>query len=107
MRISDWSSDVCSSDLQTYRPDAEAYPCARSAQLTVVQSDSGFSIREKAEQPAVSTTPTAIKIGNSLTLDSRLFARTSLVRPESNHVPPRSADRGSADLSTIACLSPG
>src|SRR3546814_9548685 len=49
---------------QTYRPDAEAYPCARSAQLTVVQSDSGFSIREKAEQPAVSTTPTAIKIGN-------------------------------------------
>src|SRR3546814_7109642 len=30
---------------QTYRPDAEAYPCARSAQLPVVQSDSGFSIR--------------------------------------------------------------
>lgn len=74
---------------QTYRPDAEAYPCARSAQLAVVQSESGFSIRERAAQPAVPTTPTAIKIGNSLTLDGRLFARTSLVRPESNHVPQR------------------
>ncbi len=74
---------------QTYRPDAEAYPCARSAQLAVVQSDSGFSIREKPEQPVVPTTSTAIKIGNSLTLDGRLFARTSLVRPESHHVPQR------------------
>ena len=74
---------------QTYRPDAEAYPCARNAQLAVIQIDSGFSILEKAAQPAVPTTPTAIKIGNSLTLDSRLFARTSLVRPESNHVPQR------------------
>ncbi|WP_458733100.1 hypothetical protein [Sphingobium xenophagum] len=75
---------------QTYRPDAEAYPCARSAQLAVVQTDSGFSIREKAEQqPVVPTTSTPIKIGNSLTLDGRLFARTSLVRPKSNHVPQR------------------
>lgn len=74
---------------QAYRPDAEAYPCARSPQLAVVQSDSGFSIREKTAQPAVPITPTAIKIGNSLALDSRLFARTSLVRPESNHVPQR------------------
>ncbi|QJR02793.1 hypothetical protein HH800_11725 [Sphingobium yanoikuyae] len=74
---------------QTYRPDAEAYPCARNAQVAVVQSDSGFSIREKAAQPAVPPTPSAIKIGNSLTFDSRLFARTSLVRPESNHVPQR------------------
>lgn len=74
---------------QTYRPDAEAYPCARSAQLTVVQSDSGFSIREKAGHSAVPTTAAAIKIGNSLTLDSRLFARTSFVRPEFNHVPQR------------------
>jgi hypothetical protein len=72
---------------QTYRPDADAYPCARSAQFTIVQSDSGFSIREKAEQPVVPTTPTAIKIGNSLTLDSQLFARTSLIRPETAHVP--------------------
>lgn len=74
---------------QTYRPDAEAYPCVRSAQLAVDQVDSGFSIREKAEMPAVSTRPTAIRIGNSFTLDSRLFAHTSLVLPESNHVPQR------------------
>lgn len=74
---------------QTYRPDAEAYPCARSAQLGVVQSDSGFWIREKAEQPVVPTTSTAIKVGNSLTLDGRLFARTSFVRPEFHHVPQR------------------
>lgn len=72
---------------QTYRPDAEAYPCTRAAQLAIVQSDLGFSIRKKADLPAPPVAPTAIKIGNSLSLDSRLFARTSLIRPESAHVP--------------------
>jgi hypothetical protein len=80
---------------QTYRPDAEAYPCARTAQLAVVQSENGFSIREKADAvppPSAATPtplPTAIKLGNSLTLDRRIFARTSLVRPESSDVPQR------------------
>jgi len=78
---------------QTYRPDAGGYPCARTAQLAVVQSDTGFLIREKTGRavpaaPAVSL-PAAIKLGNSLTLDSRIFARTSLVRPESSDVPQR------------------
>ncbi len=74
---------------QTYRPDAEAYPCARTAQLAVVQSETGFSIREKTDAvpppPAATPTPlpTAIKLGNSLTLDRRIFARTSFVLPES------------------------
>ncbi|PZU64059.1 hypothetical protein [Sphingobium sp.] len=73
---------------QHYRPDAEAYPCAGTAQLTIVQSETGFAIREKANHatppaaPALAPLPTAIKLGNSLTLDRRIFARTSLVRPE-------------------------
>ena len=80
---------------QSYRPDAEAYPCARTAQLAVVQGETGFSIREKADSvpppPAATPAPlsAAIKLGNSLTLDSRIFARTSLVRPESSDVPQR------------------
>lgn len=74
---------------QTYRPDAEGYPCARHAELTVLQDDLGFSIREKVALPAAPVTSTAIKVGNSLTLDSRLFARTSLARPESPHVTKR------------------
>lgn len=80
---------------QTYRPDAEAYPCARTAELAVVQSEAGFSIREKADAgppplAAASTSlPTAVKLGNSLNLDRRIFARTSLVRPESSDVPQR------------------
>ena len=74
---------------QTYRPDAEAYPCARHAELTVIQDDLGFSIREKIALPAAPVTSTAIKIGNSLTLDSRLFARISLARPESTYVTQR------------------
>lgn len=74
---------------QTYRPDAEAYPCTRSGQLAIVQSDFGFSIREKNARPEPPVVPTAIKIGNSLTLDSRLLAHTSLIRPEFNHVPQR------------------
>ena len=74
---------------QTYRPDAEAYPCARGPQFTVVQSDSGFSIPEKAEKPFPPAAPTGIRLGNSLTFDSRLFARTSLVRPEPDHVSQR------------------
>ncbi|WP_156447973.1 hypothetical protein [Sphingobium sp. CCH11-B1] len=74
---------------QSYRPDAEAYPCAESAKLVVVQSDSGFAIREKVEHPKPPVIQTVIRLGNSLTLDSRLFAPTSLVRPESNHVSQR------------------
>jgi len=79
---------------QTYRSDAEGYPCARTAELAVVQSGTGFSIREKAGRatppPAAAVPlPAAIKLGNSLTLDSRIFARTSLVRPESSNVPQR------------------
>lgn len=74
---------------QTYRPDAEGYPCTCGAQLAIVQSDFGFSIREKAARIVPPPVPAAVKIGNSLTLDSRLFERTSLVRPESNHVPQR------------------
>lgn len=80
---------VVPASAQTYRPDAEGYPCARNAPLTVVQSDLGYAIREKDAHPQPPSVPTAVKIGASLTLDSRLFARTSLVRPESNHVPQR------------------
>lgn len=84
---------VCASAMpasaQTYRPDAEAYPCVGSPELAIVQSDLGFSIREKAAVPASAVAPTAIKIGNSLKLDSRLFAPTSLVRLEPHHVPQR------------------
>ncbi|AOH85812.1 hypothetical protein AWL63_19510 [Sphingomonas panacis] len=74
---------------QSYDPDAEAYPCARHAQLAIVQNDLGFSIREKASSPTAPAAATAIKIGNSLTLDRRLFAPTSLVRPEPAHVTQR------------------
>ena len=74
---------------QTYRPDAEAYPSPRGPQLAVVQSDLGFSIREKTARSLPPVAPAAIKIGSALTLDSRLFACTSLVRPEPNHVPQR------------------
>ncbi|AJA07213.1 Putative secreted protein [Sphingopyxis fribergensis] len=80
---------VVPASAQTYRPDAEAYPCARHARSVIVQSDLGFSIREKAALSNAPVTATAIKIGTSLALDSRLFARTSLVRPESIHVPQR------------------
>ena len=74
---------------QTYRPDAEGYPCARHPEFAIVPDDLGFSIREKPDRPVAPVPFTAIKIGNSLTLDSRLFARTSLVRPESTHVTQR------------------
>jgi len=81
---------------QAYGSDAEGYPsCARTAQLAVVQSGSGFSIRAKAGQAAPSPAavaaplPAAIKLGNSFILDGRIFARTSLVRPESSDVPQR------------------
>ncbi|QJU58439.1 hypothetical protein HL653_12260 [Sphingomonas sp. AP4-R1] len=72
---------------QTYRPDAEGYPCARTSQLVVVQSETGFSIREKTERVVPATaapapTPTAIKLGNSFTFDRGIFSRTSLVYPE-------------------------
>lgn len=74
---------------QTYRPHAEGYSCARRAALAIVQDDLGFSIRENAALPVAPVKGSAIKIGNSLTLDSRLFARTSLVRPEFTHVTQR------------------
>lgn len=74
---------------QAYRPDAEGYPCAHHAELAIVQDDLGFSIREKVALPTAPVTSSAIKIGNSLTLDSRLFARTSLVRPDPTHVTQR------------------
>lgn len=82
-------SGAAPASAQTYRPDAEGYPCARHAELAIVEDDLGFSIREKVALPVAPVTATAIKIGNSLTLDSRLFSRTSLVRPESNHVTQR------------------
>ena len=74
---------------QTYRPDAEGYPCARHVEFAIVQDDLGFSIRQKVARPAAPVTSTAIKIGNSLTLDSRLFSRTSLAQSESTHVSQR------------------
>lgn len=80
---------------QTHRPDAEGYPCARTAQLAVVQGDAGFSIRGKSKSvpslpvAAPAPLPAAIKLGNSLTLDRRIFARTSLVLPESSDVAQR------------------
>lgn len=80
---------------QMSRADADAYPCAKTAQLAVVQGDGSFSIREKIDRPAPppvsapAVLPAVIKLGNSLTLDSRLFARTSLVRPESVNVTQR------------------
>ncbi|NMN06765.1 MULTISPECIES: hypothetical protein [unclassified Novosphingobium] len=74
---------------QTYRPDAEGYPCARHGELAIVQDDLGFSIRQKVARPVAPVTSTAIKIGNSLTLDSRLFAHTSLAQSESTHVTQR------------------
>lgn len=83
------SAAVVPASAQTFQPDAEGYPCARRPQLAIVQSGLGFSIREKAVRNVPATAPTAIKIGNSLTLDSRLFAHTSLVRPEPNHAPQR------------------
>lgn len=78
---------------QTSR-DAEAYPCARTVELAVVQSDAGFSIRQKANPAAhppagPPSLPAVIKLGNSLTIDGRLLARTSLLRPESSDVPQR------------------
>jgi hypothetical protein len=81
----------------SYRPDAEGYPCAQRARLGIVQSENGFSIREAAE----STTPRAvaepiptpsvmtIKLGHSVSIDSRILARTSLVRTESPDAPQR------------------
>lgn len=83
------SAGTVPASAQTYRPDAEGYPCARHAELAIVQDNIGFSIREKPALPVAPATATAIKIGNSLTLDSRLFARTSLVRPEPTHVTQR------------------
>ncbi|MBB3357019.1 MULTISPECIES: hypothetical protein [unclassified Novosphingobium] len=74
---------------QTYRPDAEGYPCAHHGEFAIVQDGLGYSIREKPALPVAPVPFTAIKVGNSLTLDSRLFARTSLVRPESTHVTQR------------------
>ena len=69
--------------------DAAGYPRNRSAKLTVVQSNGSFSVREKPEPPAPAPELPAIRIGNSLTLDGRLFARTSLDRPEADHVSQR------------------
>lgn len=74
---------------QTYRPDAEGYPCSREAQRAVVQSDAGFLIRDRSERPSLREKPAAIKLGNSNTIDGRIFARTSLVRPEPTHVSQR------------------
>lgn len=69
--------------------DAAGYPCAAGPTLAVVESDSGFAITSKAARPAPVATPTMVRVGRSLTIDSRIFARTSLVGPESSHVPQR------------------
>lgn len=74
---------------QTNRPDEAGYPRAAGADLAIVENDGGFSIAQKVARPAPAATPTVVRLGSSLTLDSRIFARTSLVRPESSHVPPR------------------
>lgn len=84
-----FSATAVPASAQNYRSDADAYPCARATRLAVVQSDSGFSIRERTERPAAAATPANVRLGNSLAIDSRLFAHTSLVRPEPSHVSQR------------------
>lgn len=74
---------------QTDRLDAGGYPRAAGADLAIVESDEGFSIAKKVARPAPVAKPTVVRLGSSLTLDSQIFARTSLVRPESSHAPQR------------------
>src|SRR3546814_6650488 len=54
MRISDWSSDVCSSDLEDRRGDAAALrPAAKAARLVVADIDAGDDVGCAADEPDV------------------------------------------------------
>lgn len=73
---------------QTDSVAARGYPCASGGELTIVQGDGGFSIAKKVARTEPVASPEVVRLGSSLTLDSRIFARTSLI-PESSHVPQR------------------
>lgn len=69
---------------QTYRPDAEGYPCASKGMLAVFQDGPDFVIRKtRAPERARTETPTQaeadaatkalVKIGATLKLDQQIF----------------------------------
>jgi len=65
---------------QTYRPDAEAYPCAATARLAIVQDGPGFTIREpRAERPiagikaAEGAARALVAIGAAVTFDRKIL----------------------------------
>jgi hypothetical protein len=72
---------------QAYRPNAEGYPCAAVPALSVVPGEDGFSIRATIRRSGSSSAPAQIKIGSSLSLDSRIFA--PFPRTEVSHVSQR------------------
>src|SRR3546814_7095994 len=63
MRISDWSSDVCSSDLPANRKIAARcrYPATRSAQLQQPDRQRGGALMTRTKDQAAAVLPTLLK----------------------------------------------
>ncbi|ODP38802.1 MULTISPECIES: hypothetical protein [Sphingomonas] len=64
------------SQAQTYRPDAEGYPCAARTPLAVASTDQGFTIEPRRQVPtrvAAQVERQAVAIGSSLKLDRSIF----------------------------------
>src|SRR3546814_18082139 len=82
MRISDWSSDVCSSDLQTPGEISIGYyDCARDYQTGLQRAHFGVGRRsERIELPA------ALMPGEAKALAERKMAEVSVRRSEERRV---------------------
>jgi hypothetical protein len=89
---------------QTYRPDAEGYPCARTAQLAVVQSETGFSIREKADRAAPPRRRRLCRRQSSSETRSLSTAEFSRAPPSFVRSPPMSRS-GNLILAALLCAS--
>ncbi|WP_254295386.1 hypothetical protein [Sphingomonas tagetis] len=63
---------------QSYRPDAEGYPCSKRVPLDVAATEQGFVIEPRREPvPAISAArPASVAIGATLKVDRALLDGT-------------------------------
>ncbi|MCP3731325.1 hypothetical protein M9978_12895 [Sphingomonas sp. MG17] len=72
---------------QSYRPDAEGYPCSRHASLGVVATAKGFVIEARTlpSPKAAASRPVTIALGASLKIDRALLDRASTPAAEADN----------------------
>ena len=74
---------------QSYRPDAEGYPCSKRVPLSVVPTDQGFAIEPRREPvPAITTPrPASVTIGTNLKIDRALLDGTASAKEMTDAAP--------------------